>query len=877
MKNIFLLLAMCIYLYSARAKETFSIGNNYFIENKGQIRDQNYQLNPAVLYLYNGRNLNIQLRKTGFSYDVWKQEKQENNTPTRRHDDQSTSKCFYHRIDLEFLNANTNIEITEREPSTDYINYYSEGLEIKHVKRYRSIVYHNVWTGIDVNFYIGEHGAKYDFFVRPGAKLSDIRLKIAGADNVVSKDNGVVFKTAITEVYEALPHSFYTVGKEERKIAVSASFNIMADGVLGIAVNQSVPANATLVIDPVPDIVWANYYGGSDLDEIFSTATDGSGNIYVTGDTYSSSNIATSGSFQSSYSANSDALIAKFGSSGNRVWATYYGGSGFDNGSAIVIDGASSSIYVVGGAGSASVFATPGAHQTGYTGPAQDGFITKFDINGNRIWSTYYGGTNTDWCTGISLDGGGNLYVAGTSASSTNISTPGSFQSTVAGQNGFLAKFNSSGVRAWGTYYGGLGTTQMNIAGVIADSIYVFGETDATSGIATAGAYQQTMSGVKDAFISKLAISGNSRYWGTYLGGPLREDVPSGAIDAQGNIYIAGSTRSTSGISIGSAHQATPGGKDDGFIAKLDGNGNVVWSTYYGGSENDNIYGIELHNGNLLLTGSTNSPNNIATPATLDPNPISNSNIRRLLLAMLNTSGTRKWGTYFGNTTPTVGGTQGYSISSALNNGFIIAGATEDLPLTGISTPYQGTYGGGIADGFLIRFNECPSNFATASSNSPVMKGNSINLTATGGTTYKWSHALGYNSSLQNPSISNANAADSGIYTVIVTDQYNCIDTVNTRVIIIPNSGTNEMLLHNGFHIYPNPAKDAFRVENKIGKPFEVQINNMQGQVVKKYDAVTSGITIPVSEFLPGTYLLVLIVDGQVFTVEKMVVNPSQK
>lgn len=137
--------------------------------------------------------------------------------------------------------------------------------------------------------------------------------------------------------------------------------------------------------------LWATYYGGADQDAGYKISTDASGNVYMTGQTSSATGIATAGAFQNTYGGGVDAYLVKFDGAGNRLWATYYGGSGADFGYGVKTD-AAGNIYLTGYTESTSGIATVGAHQTVYGG-SNDAFLVKFDSNGNRLWGTYYGGS----------------------------------------------------------------------------------------------------------------------------------------------------------------------------------------------------------------------------------------------------------------------------------------------------------------------------------------------------------------------------------------------------------------------------------------------------------------------------------------------------
>jgi hypothetical protein len=256
---------------------------------------------------------------------------------------------------------------------------------------------------------------------------------------------------------------------------------------------------------------WGTYFGGassgaSGMEKGLSCATDALGNVYMTGHTPSTSGIATAGAHQTIYGGSStDAFLVKFNSSGVIQWGTYYGGEGVDIGYSCATD-ASGNVYMAGDAQQqnlpASGISTIGAHQSAYGGGYSDGFLVKFDSNGLRQWGTYYGGSLLDVSFSCATDASGNVYMSGETQSFTGIATSGAHETTV--NDAFLVSFNSSGVRQSGTYYGGVRAVCTTDA---AGNVYITGYTQSNSGIATAGAHQTANgnNGYNDAFLVKFS------------------------------------------------------------------------------------------------------------------------------------------------------------------------------------------------------------------------------------------------------------------------------------------------------------------------------------------------------------------------------------
>lgn len=202
-------------------------------------------------------------------------------------------------------------------------------------------------------------------------------------------------------------------------------------------------------------LVYSTFLGGSDADFPYGMALDASGNIYVTGYTYSNDFPVTAGAFQTTCKGGncggqlSDVFLSKLNSTGSAlVYSTYIGGSGYDGGEGVVVDGAGDA-YVVGQTISTDFPVTAGAFQsqcdncnlTNYSG---DAFVLEMNPSGSALlYSTYLGGSGEDAGTAISVDTSGNIYPAGWAFSTDFPTTAGSYQPTATSSSvgGFVAKF----------------------------------------------------------------------------------------------------------------------------------------------------------------------------------------------------------------------------------------------------------------------------------------------------------------------------------------------------------------------------------------------------------------------------------------------------
>lgn len=391
-----------------------------------------------------------------------------------------------------------------------------------------------------------------------------------------------------------------------------------------------------------------------------------------------------------------------------RVWGTYFGGSSEDLCTDMVIDSLNN-LYIVGYTNSEDIIGSGGSQNT--KGYDYDAFIAKFDVNGNRIWSTYYGGNGTDFGNAIDLNNN-SLYIAG-SSSSTSVIGKGGYQSQSARDSvggytvdAFFAKFDFNGQRQFGSFYGGNNSDVAN--DIISDksgSIYLCGTTRSTN-IFGVGGYQSNPGsyfdsyGIRlvDAFLAKFSNNGTVREWGTFFGGNGIDIALGIAIDSIQNAYITGSTESTDVIGAG-GYQSSKSTKSDAFIAKFDIIGNKLWSTYYGGIDKDNAENLVVDkNGDIYIVGETKSIDVFGTGGHQSNHYNDNKNYD-VFIAKFNNNGHRIWGTYYGG--------NAFEMPSDLKLDFkgniYISGSTTSTNIIG-EDGYQ-DFIGGSQDAFFAIFD----------------------------------------------------------------------------------------------------------------------------------------------------------------------------
>ena len=371
---------------------------------------------------------------------------------------------------------------------------------------------------------------------------------------------------------------------------------------------------------------YSTYLGGDGEDIIHAVATDSAGNVYLAGETTSSNFPVTAGAFQTKRGNSPgtifgfegqflpNAFVAKLSPAGQILWATYLGGSGADAALGIAVD-AKGSPYVLGYSYSPDFPATRGAYQT--TAPLSNrAFVAKFTPDGSSLaYSTFLSGSmiQIGYAPGgilesavspsaIAVDATGNAFLGGCSNSSALPPTAGAYSHS---GSAFVAKLDASGSKlTFVTYLGGSGASDI-VHGIALDSsgnIYAAGTTGAADFPVTAPFAHTGVGagGNSGAFLVKLDPAGAHAAYSAILGGtaPIAGSAFSGAtavaVDSLGSAYVAGFTTATN---FPTAHAAQPqlAGNTDGFLAKVDTTGSqLVYSTYLGGSGNEQIHGLAV-------------------------------------------------------------------------------------------------------------------------------------------------------------------------------------------------------------------------------------------------------------------------------------------
>jgi hypothetical protein len=252
------------------------------------------------------------------------------------------------------------------------------------------------------------------------------------------------------------------------------------------------------------------------------------------------------------------------------------------------------SAYVVGVTGSTN-FPTQSAYDATLNGD-YDLYVTKFSASGSAlVYSTYLGGSGVDYVSGIAVDGSGSAYVTG-STNSADFPTQNAYDASLNGEYDlFLTKFSPGGnALVYSTYLGGTGTDNGFAVALDGGGNAYVTGSTSSSDFPTLNAYDGTQNGAYDAFITKFSAAGNTLVYSSFLGSSGQDAAHAIAVDGTGCAYVAGETWEANFPTVG-AYDNSYGGSRDAFVTKFSAAGNTLsYSTYLGGSKSDDAVGLAV-------------------------------------------------------------------------------------------------------------------------------------------------------------------------------------------------------------------------------------------------------------------------------------------
>ena len=561
------------------------------------------------------------------------------------------------RIALAGASPRAVLEPLDRQPGT--LNFFLGNDPTRWVRKlatYARLRYRNVYPGIDLLFYDNHGKLEYDFVVKPGADPSLIRLRVDGSapSHVTAGGELLSGEGANAVVHRPLLYQNLPTGKH----TVAGHFVEKADGTVGFEFAKYDPTR-TLVIDPTLNLLYSTYLGGIHDDVSSGITLDAHNNMYIVGASASQDYPVSGNAYQTArknigvYVYN--LVITKLSPSGTLLYSTFVGGTETDttNYSNVLVD-ANGNAYLTGYAESGDFPVTANAYQGTFSGAASNcAVLVEIGPDGSQlVYSTFFSGSGGSQGNGIEFNAQGKLYMVGTAGAGLPTTAGAYMKQVAAGSNAaFVAEFDltqtGSAQLVAATYYGAttpssnsaytgnLGYTMVLDA---AGNPWISGQSYTTGLPTTTNALQPTLPAITSscqgygvplnsaAYIAKLSGNLSSLMYGSYLSGKTAgtqaddcdEFARSLAVDSSGNLYITGSTASSTFPVTTGVNQPTYSGAGGyygyvGFVTKLNSTGTaILWSSYLGGNGGD-TFPVQLKldsSGNVWVAGTTQGGSN---------------------------------------------------------------------------------------------------------------------------------------------------------------------------------------------------------------------------------------------------------------------------
>jgi hypothetical protein len=430
------------------------------------------------------------------------------------------------------------------------------------VRSYAAVGYRGLYPGVDL--LVSEHDGRleYDLHLEPGADLEHVVVRCAGADALrLGEDGSLVLTTAAGPVEQPKPTT-YQIERTGARRPIDCSYRLLGEGRFGFEVvgrERDLP----LVIDP--GLVYSTFLGGSENELARAVALDDSGAAVVCGETESKNFPTKPGAYDRTFNGDEDAFVTKFDPAGSTLlYSTFLGGKKGDYAYALALDAAGNAV-VTGATESSDFPTTHGAFDTKFNGGKNDVFVAKLDATGSAlIYSTFLGGSDDggaedEQALALALDDRGDAFVSGYTYSADFPTTP--------------------------------------------------------------GAYDRTLDGEYDSFVSKLDPTGSTLLYSTFLGGSNERDYVYGiGVDREGAAVVGGYTDAADFPTTPGAFDTRFSGASDAFVTKLDPAGRtLLYSTFLGGSADDAILALALdESGAAVIGGFTNSDDFPTTKGAYD-------------------------------------------------------------------------------------------------------------------------------------------------------------------------------------------------------------------------------------------------------------------
>ncbi len=573
----------CLFALTVNAQGKRQYVGYKFIENKGQWEDHvKYRADLKAGHLY--------VEEEGLLFDFVDAEQMDRYV--RAHYDKSLPRNFeplkHHAYRVRFEGMNADPQLLEEMQTPEYYNYFlgkDRSSWASKAHGFHRIRYKDLYDGIDMQFYSKYFNLKYDFIVHPGADPAAIRLTYEGADDLAIKNGKLHVYTSVNHIIENQPYAYQEIKGE--KIEIDCHYQLEGSSI-SFTFPNGFDEKHKLIIDPT--LIFSTYSGSIADNFGYSATFDSKGFLYSASSSFGMNYPTTTGAFDETHNGGDglglgvDIAISKFDTSGTfLIYSTYIGGGSDELPHSLIVN-SFDELFIMGTTSSFDYPTTVGAYDT-----------------------TFNGGPPKSLMSGLGAD-----YPFGSDIVATSLSADGSalLASTFIGGSGNDGLNSASDVCA-------INVLKYNYADEIRgeididenNNVYIVSCTMSNDFPIAGSVFQPSYGGGPiDGVIVKLDNSLQNLIWSSYYGGEGNDAAYSLALDDKGDLYIAGGTDSDSLVIVNETLDTTfNGGRSDGFVAHISGDGQTLINTcYHGSGVYDQAYFVELDRyNNVYLLGQT--------------------------------------------------------------------------------------------------------------------------------------------------------------------------------------------------------------------------------------------------------------------------------
>ena len=562
-----------------------------------------------------------------------------------------------------FEGANADVALAGEERRPGVLNFMS-GQDARewrlNVSSYESVLYRRMYDGIDVRVRSSAEHFEYDLVVAPHTDVRQVVVRVDGASSLaLASDGGLIVETPAGPMRQTPPATLETLPDGTLR-PIASVFRIVDKHRYGFEVPDR-DASLPLVIDP--GLIWSTLIGGTSTETLagFEAARDGSGDLFISGSSYSTDFGRAPTPVQA---GRYKAYVARLDASGAHYdFVTFINGLQNQTYPGEMAADATGGVTLVGSTVDLDFPVTPGAYQTTMASPIDgqsngDAFVLRLGATGAPVFSTLLGGSKIDGAVSVVIDPLGRYVVSGTTRSPDFPTTVGAYDRSFAAappddrtalsQDMFIARLTADGSQlTYSTFFGGVTYELPSDSVIDAQGYLTIGGITTSSATGadipvTPDAFDATWNGSEDGFIARFKLDGNGAAdlkYSSFLGGVNWDNILGIALDPSDSLSVVVTGFAWVDMFTGPVFPSTPGtfkptltpiGVSElfphtktGFVTRFrfpaTGQGSLVWSTFAGGNWEDMLSDVVIDEvGNVIVAGAARSYDLPTTRGAID-------------------------------------------------------------------------------------------------------------------------------------------------------------------------------------------------------------------------------------------------------------------